>query len=50
MAYIPVLWYIGFKEFFRLFDLPNAQSGSFVDLLLKKYRHKIEIRILKYEI
>ena len=39
MRNIAVLGHIGFKELFRLFNLPDAQSCGFVDLLLKKNRH-----------
>ena len=39
MCYGPVLRHIGFKEFFGFLDLPNAQPGGLVDLLLKKNRH-----------
>lgn len=51
MCNTPVLRHIGFKEVFCLLDLPNAEAGSIVDLVLKKYRHiKFEIRSLKSEI
>jgi hypothetical protein len=39
MGHITMLRHISFEEFFRFFDLPDAQSRGFVDLLLKKNRH-----------
>ena len=39
MRDITMLRHIGFKEFFRFFNFPNAQAGGLVDLLLKKNRH-----------
>ena len=39
MCDIPVLWHIAFKEIFRFFYLPYPETGSFVDLMLKKNRH-----------
>lgn len=44
MGNSPVLRHTGFKELFRFFYLPNAQSGGIVDLLLKKNRHGQDLR------
>ena len=44
MSNITMLWHIGFKEFFCLLYLPDAQPGGIVDLLLKKYRHGCYLR------
>lgn len=44
MGYGPMLGNIGFKELCGFFDLPNAQPGGLVDLLLKKYRHNYDLR------
>ena len=35
----PVLRHIGLKEIFCFFDLPDAQPGRIVDLMLKKNWH-----------
>ena len=39
MCNVTMLWHIGFKEFFGLLYLPDAEPGGIVDLLLKKNRH-----------
>ena len=44
MRNIPVLWYIAFEEVFRLFYLPYTKTGIFVNCLLKKNRHKTNLR------
>ena len=45
MGDIPVLWNIGLKEFFSFFYFPDAQTGVVVDLLLKKNRHGLDLRL-----
>jgi hypothetical protein len=44
MGHFPVKWNIAFEEIFRLFYLPNPQPGTFVDLMLKKNRHKTDFK------
>jgi hypothetical protein len=34
------------KELLRFFDLPDAQAGAFVNLMLKKNRHEGDFRFL----
>ena len=36
MRYIPVLRHISFEEFFRFFNFPDPQPGSFVDSDVEK--------------
>jgi hypothetical protein len=45
MSNTPVLRHIRFKEIFCLLNLPNAKTGSIVDLLLKKNRHEKGFRL-----
>jgi hypothetical protein len=44
MGDIPVLGNISLEEIFSFFYLPYAQPGGFVDLLLKKNRHRTNLR------
>ena len=40
----PVLGHIALEESFGFFNFPNAQAGRIVDLLLKKNRHRTNLR------
>ena len=46
MRYIPMLRNIAFKEFFCFFDFPDAQSCGIVNWMLKKNRHKKNLRFI----
>ncbi|MFI5134077.1 MAG: hypothetical protein ACHQEB_07065, partial [Chitinophagales bacterium] len=44
MCHIPVLGHISFKEFFGFFNLPDTEPCGFADDMLKKNRHKTNLR------
>jgi hypothetical protein len=44
MGNCPVLGHIALEESFGFFNFPNAQAGRIVDLLLKKNRHRTNLR------
>ncbi len=45
MGYIPMLWHISLKKFFRFFYFPDPEPGGFVDLMLKKNRHGLAFHL-----
>jgi hypothetical protein len=46
MGNAPVLGHCSFEKFFRLFYFPDSQAGGFVNLVLKKNRHRSNLRFL----
>jgi hypothetical protein len=44
VGHIPVYGNISFEELLSFLYLPDPQPGGFVDLLLKKNRHRTNLR------
>ena len=44
VCHITMLRHIGLKEIFRFFNFPDAEPCCIVDLMLKKYWHKWDLR------